>query len=1028
MKLALWLIILLIIPSAFATTCGDYTFTAPVGNLYCGGGQEFAFAISYSLSGFSPGPIDANFHVDYESGLNLIGNQDFTHPVYADFSSSSPNPLLFNCSTSGNYQVNLTVNDSSGEGSDECFFHVNITTAQMDEPNQQPNISITMPTIPNLELDNNYTFNLTLENVGDGTAYNISGLISLLGGQLVSFENITLLKNETHVLFFNITANTLVLNHSFELNNFYYLNNHNDTSSSFFGNPQSNYFSITSPPEIRTNINFFENSLFVNFSLTYSLVESSTLDYTRISIYDSDPYDNDGNFTYDFRVSDDNITYYFNETSLFLIINSTPGWYGQANFTLIVTDQINFSGNSTFTIVVQNESVETCNGEDDDGDWLIDEGINGTQVYCPTSCCVEGFAMASCVDGNVSIIYTECEINNDGGNHGDGSNLVFDVPDGELVHEPSSGIKIINTLITFDSYMNLDSLCRWDFGDGETAIGCEVEHTYAELGDYEVIFAYGGSFSIIELNIRECVSSNQCSETQVCCGEDNSCVDYNTCSLDNCQQSSNHSILFIDYLCSYDDVCQTSCTYETCEVECSEDSHCGMSSDSTIFSCEGSGTCESYCEETSLELEIFLHEPIDQTIFYDTRIPVHVETSENGAECQYQLNENSIHSITQELFHITADYGEHTLTIWCSGNAGVETETISFSVYYENEEQAENIGGNAKYFDNPFRDDFYRASVGEVIYVVGQVFELVKGVEVSPKQSRSVPGSGVSEIVFTLSNDNPVRTKNIVITETIDKQLTPLASSITSPYSFIIIEEDPIIEFNLPFINPYDEVELVYSLPIEGVTSSDIHNFIQTQYIIPNISKEEEEEFINQTLQTQENIKIYKDKKEEGNKTTYTNILKPKKVMEDVDVYLNIPKCMAEHVNEIQFEDTNFNVISEDPLIMWHLEEMDGDVDYEYVLDGLIDEDCESEASIIAVARIIQDTLVEDNDQKSAVYVVVPLLIIPLILLILLIVFHFNPEKQAYYYASFCRVDSNNSKLVYPHPADEIMPPAKPKT
>mgnify|MGYP001574260976 CR=1 FL=1 len=66
----------------------------------------------------------------------------------------------------------------------------------------------------------------------------------------------------------------------------------------------------------------------------------------------------------------------------------------------------------------------------------------------------------------------------------------------------------------------------------------------------------------------------------------------------------------------------------------------------------------------------------------------------------------------------------------------------------------------------------------------------------------------------------------------------------------------------------------------------------------------------------------------------------PKKPLLNVTIYEHIPKCMAKLINEISLDQSNYEVIAEDPLITWHFDSLTNQELLTYSVFKEIDDDC----------------------------------------------------------------------------------------
>ncbi|RMF05144.1 VWA domain-containing protein, partial [Candidatus Woesearchaeota archaeon] len=86
---------------------------------------------------------------------------------------------------------------------------------------------------------------------------------------------------------------------------------------------------------------------------------------------------------------------------------------------------------------------------------------------------------------------------------------------------------------------------------------------------------------------------------------------------------------------------------------------------------------------------------------------------------------------------------------------------------------------------------------------------------------------------------------------------------------------------------------------------------------------------------------------ESDGKSRVTTSLETSAKLKDFTIYLDIPKCMAEKLNELVFSNENFQVISDDPLIMWHFAELSGNIDLSFEVLKEIEALCEEELKAV---------------------------------------------------------------------------------
>lgn len=120
-------------------------------------------------------------------------------------------------------------------------------------------------------------------------------------------------------------------------------------------------------------------------------------------------------------------------------------------------------------------------------------------------------------------------------------------------------------------------------------------------------------------------------------------------------------------------------------------------------------------------------------------------------------------------------------------------------------------------------------------------------------------------------------------------------------------------------------------------------------------------------------------------KSSVVLTIKPLNVENPIDVVELIPKEIAENVKELEFSPKPI-VLQEDPVIMWHLENLDEDTQLEYEVKGNL--------SLTGNTVLVAQTVNEDIKGKSFPWrIVAPLLIIPIIGIIIIYFARFEPKK-----------------------------------
>jgi hypothetical protein len=114
----------------------------------------------------------------------------------------------------------------------------------------------------------------------------------------------------------------------------------------------------------------------------------------------------------------------------------------------------------------------------------------------------------------------------------------------------------------------------------------------------------------------------------------------------------------------------------------------------------------------------------------------------------------------------------------------------------------------------------------------------------------------------------------------------------------------------------------------------------------------------------------------EDGSTVVSHSIKPQGMAKDASFYLEIPKCLAEYVDEITFENENYEIIQDDPLIAWHFVELHDQIDISYKVHCEIPEDCLSQIKSMVLMDLLKN---EKNDTTGLGAILIPALIIMVI-------------------------------------------------
>ena len=379
-----------------------------------------------------------------------------------------------------------------------------------------------------------------------------------------------------------------------------------------------------------------------------------------------------------------------------------------------------------------------------------------------------------------------------------------------------------------------------------------------------------------------------------------------------------------------------------------------------------------YTDMFDKELLIKINQP-SKYIYETNDISFNISTNVD-AVCSYNLNNQYSELIFNENLQITAKQGLNTLKLVCKKSFGGE-ETIEVTkeffvklkTFSKLNKPSVKTDKNIKKLDNN-EIQFLLEDI-----IAKQDLNVVK--QMSPK------GQGTL-IYLILENTKPVQLNNIHIKQLIPNNILNNIDGISSTSLYEILKVDPIeFEFIFAEIKPDEIITLNYYID-KKITSKEL-NDIKTEVKYDEITSQAINDVIVKQNNTLKYFDIKKGSKVSKGQTKGQINLNPKTEIDDLKIYLNIPKCMALHINKIHFKNKNYKVVSEDPLIFWQLSNTKDDFNIEYDLDKELEQDCEDKISVLTIGKPIEKNIDTINKPKNTIIYFFPLLILFLVIIII---------------------------------------------
>ncbi|MFC1691015.1 PKD domain-containing protein [Nanoarchaeota archaeon] len=817
----------------------------------------------------------------------------------------------------GVYQLNITLNNGTANTTNNVT--VNITSQVAD-----PNITITIqPNNAELIVGMNFTFNLTLNNTGNGSAYNISvllmsdrqGIINFTGGNdedlyltLPNVSNMTVAIYNFSLFVLNESNTDMIISTNTEK----YLKEDGFTiyanTPNFYITEGEVNFSIYGGPDLdfsNTLCDLKESSILVNSSLIF--------DMDTCVLWDQDKSQIMYNYT-----PAANMNIMINQTTPYET-NITPdiNYLGVKNITFNITDPVNVTDSDYITLYVQNSSTETCDGVDNDGDTVVDEFTS--QSCCPNTHICSTYGTFPCMNGaiNTSVCYNyignlKTQERSSGGS---GSSTLYTGPTAKITNPEEGDFFTVGFNIPFTQASSSEKGITdyyWSFGE----YGIETTKAYEDIGEEEV--------SLTVTDILDMTDTDSVKFTIVNCIADTSCDDENPLTTDSCLNPRTLGSLcqFCTEPCVTELECvkeqnaytisrsctNNCCEYEHCEPQCKSDSDCDDDKEETNDECKEQGSCEAYCD------------------------------------------------------------------------------------YEKEEKPKEEIPKSERL---PFPTDLstqYMATVDEILEQLG--LKVTTELYVS---------NGKSEIRYRLGNEKLISLYNVSVTVIIPKSIAQSTDEIEG--NFEVINSDPVIRFYIPKIPAGKSV--MFSYKINKEMTEDMLKQIKWD-IDSQISEKELQELTEKTLATQNATSVRIKSIYEDEKTKIETQIRPKKAMKDVRVYLEIPKCLAKHIKDIKFNNQKFEVVKDDPIVVWHYAELTDKIDLQYEVEGKIDEDCLKQIKTLPIAEYLGEDLLSPINWFN---MILPFLIVPILGFILIYFGKFEHHRESLYEAEPALTEAMTNKI-----------------
>jgi Mg-chelatase subunit ChlD/plastocyanin len=422
-----------------------------------------------------------------------------------------------------------------------------------------------------------------------------------------------------------------------------------------------------------------------------------------------------------------------------------------------------------------------------------------------------------------------------------------------------------------------------------------------------------------------------------------------------------------------------------------------------------------YTDLSNTDLVITLSSP-ENRIYRGNSVPVSYSTNV-PAFCSYTLNSGNLIEVNAQNFSIDAPNGMNRLKIRCErffGKQQTKEKEVSFAVLGEKK--------GIKSIVSSIFESRERVSLPQDAELEDIIGKAIAQEEFSVIR-KMIPYEGGTKVVVLVQNTKPVQLDNLKARQYFPEGVAQLSTISEAESGFAVIQEMPaIIEFSLGKARP--EGIISFSYLVNKSLSQEELDSIKTEISFDSISDDQIKQLVSAQNNTQAAVDITRRTINEDGKTKSSISIMPKNRLSKANVYLQIPKCMAERLNEVYFRDSNYRIISDDPVVMWNFAEINEKVDIEIETDAnSVDEDCKKKLLVVPITEKVENALPE-KESGFAFLTFLPLILMPLLIML------FIADKT--YLEKNYRKTSTSSKVIiivlfagimlaflYPKPRDE---------
>ncbi len=192
-----------------------------------------------------------------------------------------------------------------------------------------------------------------------------------------------------------------------------------------------------------------------------------------------------------------------------------------------------------------------------------------------------------------------------------------------------------------------------------------------------------------------------------------------------------------------------------------------------------------------------------------------------------------------------------------------------------------------------------------------------------------------------------------------------MQGELRADYPYDVLHQEPDVVVRTTYAQLVDDRTITFYLPDAG----DVNLL---QYVIIEV-KHDSVDLTQAQVLNKDDLVITRSFTEDADGTKVNLKLTPGADLRGVRVPLEIPKCLANSISEIAFDQDNFVVVNDDPLMVWTFDTLTTEQDISFSIPKTVDESCKDQLRAFGLA----------GEKRSPINPWLPLAIIPIIGLVL---------------------------------------------